>query len=572
MIKRESKPQNFEHSAVILLAAALIVKVIGAIFKIPLARTLDNVGFGYFASAYDIYIPVYTLSMAGLPIAVSRLVAENMAAGRYKDAKKTLKIAKKLFCLLGILGVSAMLLAIYPFVKITTDGGASAGYTAACVAAIAPAIFFCSVMSSYRGYYEGLRNMYPTAISEVIEALGKLILGFGIAFVVLKITNSTGFAAAGALLGIMIGTFAAGVFLSLRHKISGDGITREMLETAPKSRSSKTITRMLIAIAIPIALSSLASNITLIIDTVMVKWQLKNVMDSSFDYISQLYANSIKDYNASVKFEEMLTASNMPTFLYGVRAKAYTIYNLIPTLTTTLGIGAIPILTTAWVKKDMRLVKHNIESILRTTAIIAVPAGIGVMAISKYVMGLLYGDVASVEIGGPILTVLGVAAVFSGVSVPITSMLQAIGKPMVPVKNIAIGASLKVIVNLLLVGRPSVNIKGAPVGTMVCYGYIFFANIICLIKYSGVKPNLFSVIGKPLIASFACGTAAYVVSELVGGSFNSNLIIVGASMLVAVVVYLVAIFALRTLTAEDIESFPKGKSISKLLKKLRIIS
>ena len=572
-MSKRTKEQNFERGAVILLASTIIVKVIGAIFKIPLQRLIGDLGFGYFSSAYDLFLPIYALSMAGLPIAVSRLTAASVAEGRLKDARKTLIIAKRAFLVTGLTGFIIMLAAIAPYALMTTNTKPDAFNVGICVAMIAPTILFCSYMSAYRGYYEGMHNMYPTAVSDIIEALGKLILGFSFAFVVLKITGNVAYAAAGALAGIMVGTIAAAAYLVLRHKIVGDPINKDELEASPAARTGKALLKALLVIAIPVALSSLANNITLFIDTFMVKWQLKNVMESSFDFVSNMYASSVADYNASAAAlnREALTASNMPTFLYGIRGEAYVLYNLIPTLTATLGIGSVPFLTTVWVEKNMPAVKKTMETIMRTTAVIAIPAGIGLCAIAPNVMGLLYDGIAPVEIGSPLLRMLGVAAVFSGLSVPMTNMLQAIGKPMLPVRNIAIGAVLKIIVNFILVGRPELNIMGAPIGTTLCYVYIFASNMYCLIKYTGVKFNFVAVLAKPLISALCCGAAAVGVSMLCSYLELGNLIATALSVIAAVVVYFIVLFAIKTLTKEDIEGFPKGKAIAKVLEKLHFI-
>lgn len=572
-MSKKTKVQNFERGAVILLASTIIVKVIGAIFKIPLQRLIGDLGFGYFSSAYDLFLPIYALSMAGLPIAVSRLTAASVAEGRLKDARKTLKIAQRAFLVTGLSGFIIMLAAIVPYAVLTTDNTSDAINVGICVLMIAPTILFCSYMSAYRGYYEGMHNMYPTAVSDIIEALGKLILGFSFAYIVLKITGNVAYAAAGALGGIMVGTIAAAAFLVLRHKIVGDPIESQALKDSPESRTGKAILKALVVIAIPVALSSLANNVTLFIDTFMVKWQLKNVMESSFNYVSNMYAASVADYNATAQElgREMLTASNMPTFLYGIRGEAYVLYNLIPTLTATLGIGSVPFLTTVWVEKNMTAVKKTIETIMRTTAVIAIPAGIGLCAIAPNVMGLLYEGVAPVQIGTPILRMLGIAAVFSGLSVPITNMLQAIGKPMLPVRNIAIGACLKIVVNFILVGRPELNIMGAPIGTTLCYVFIFVSNIYCLIKYTGVKFNFLSVLIKPLISALACGGAAFGVSLLISKLGQGNLITTAVSVIAAVIVYFAVLFGIKTLTKEDIEGFPKGKTIARILEKLHFI-
>ena len=572
-MSKKTKVQNFERGAVILLASTIIVKVIGAIFKIPLQRLIGDLGFGYFSSAYDLFLPIYALSMAGLPIAVSRLTAASVAEGRLKDARKTLKIAQRAFLVTGLSGFIIMLAAIVPYAVLTTDNTSDAINVGICVLMIAPTILFCSYMSAYRGYYEGMHNMYPTAVSDIIEALGKLILGFSFAYIVLKITGNVAYAAAGALGGIMVGTIAAAAFLVLRHKFVGDPIEIRALKDSPESRTGRAILKALVVIAIPVALSSLANNVTLFIDTFMVKWQLKNVMETSFSYVSNMYAASVADYNATAQElgREMLTASNMPTFLYGIRGEAYVLYNLIPTLTATLGIGSVPFLTTVWVEKNMTAVKKTIETIMRTTAVIAIPAGIGLCAIAPNVMGLLYEGVAPVQIGTPILRMLGIAAVFSGLSVPITNMLQAIGKPMLPVRNIAIGACLKIVVNFILVGRPELNIMGAPIGTTLCYVFIFVSNMYCLIKYTGVKLNFLSVLIKPLISALACGGAAFGVSLLISGLGQGNLITTAVSVIAAVIVYFAVLFGIKTLTKEDIEGFPKGKTIARILEKLHFI-
>lgn len=568
---KNNKTQNFERGALILLASAVIVKIIGAIFKIPLQRLIGDLGFGYFSSAYDLFLPIYTLSMAGLPIAVSRLTAACVAENRFKDTKRTLSIAKKAFLVTGLTGFVIMLIAILPYALITTNNATDAKYVSVCVAMVAPTVLFCCLMSAYRGYYEGLRNMYPTAISDVIEALGKLILGFAFAYIMLKITGKVAYAAAGALAGIMVGTIAALVYLSLRHKIVGDTITEENILLNQDSRSGKEILKALIVIAVPVALSSIASNVTLFIDTFMVKWQLKNVMDGSFEYVRDMYINSVNDYNATAHGGEILSSSNMPTFLYGIRGEAYVLYNLIPTLTGTFGIGSVPFLTTVWVAKDKAAVKKTIETIIRTTAVIALPAGVGLASIAPEIMGLLYEGVAPVEIGGPLLRMLGIAAVFAGLSVPMTNMLQAIGKPILPVRNIAIGASLKIIVNFLLVGRPEINIMGAPIGTMICYVFIFLSNTYCLVKYTGAKLDFISTLIKPAISAVCCGVGAFATSIVCKKMEFSNIVSVGVCVIVAAIVYFAVLFAIKTLSKEDVEGFPKGEKIAKILQKLHLI-
>lgn len=565
MQENKRKQQSFQYGAIILLCSTLLVKIIGAVFKMPLSELIGTLGFGYFDSAYQLFTPIYTLAMAGLPIAISRIVAENMQQAKYKDVRKSFKVTKKIFIVTGLSGFVIMLLLIYPFVQLTD----ATGKTIYSLFAIAPSLLICCIMSAYRGYYEGLRNMYPTAASDVIEALGKLILGLGFAYVILKITGEVAYAAAGAMLGIVIGGIASATFLTLRYKFKGDGITNEEYVNSPEPQDSKTITKTIIMIAIPVVLASLANTMSSLVDVSMVKWQLTNMMGEFADDIRNMYSASIQDYNNGLK-EGISELSNkeLPTFLYGVRGQAFTLYNLVPTITSVLGVSALPVLTSCFSKGtgDKAVIKHSIESTIKFTALISIPAGIGFAFLGPQIMSLLYSSVAAVEIGGDMLRIYGITAVFAGLSIPMISMLQAIGKEKISLRNVAIGAALKIIVNFIFVGIPSINIKGAAIGTMVSYLFIFVANLLSLIKYTGVKPNIWKTILKPLIAALACGCSTVLLDLGAMGKIGTVL-----EIAVAAVVYVAVLIVLNTFEPDDVISLPKGEKILKTFKKLKII-
>ena len=563
MPEKKRKQQSFEYGAIILLCSTVLVKVIGAIFKIPLQSLIGTVGFGYFTSAYDLFASIYALAMAGLPIAISRVVAQNMAEKQYGGVRQSLKVTRKLFFFTGMLGFVLMLILIYPFVKLTDP----TGKTVYSLFAIAPAILFCCVMSTYRGYYEGLRNMYPTAVSDIIEALGKLVLGYGFAYIVMKINGNVAYAAAAAIFGITVGAAISALYMRLRFLIKGDGITKEELAASPLIKTNRTAAKELILIAIPVVLASLANNVASLVDVSMVKWQLTGLTESNAELLREMYASSIADYNLSAK--ELLSNAEIPTFLYGVRGMAFTIYNLIPTITSVLGVSALPVLASSWTMRDKPLIKRNIESTIKLTAIITMPAGLGFVALGSNIMGVLYNGVAAYDIGGSMLRIYGVAAIFAGLAIPMTSMLQAIGKQVISLRNVAIGAALKVIVNFVLVGMPDINIKGAAVGTAVCYIFIFVANLISIIKYTKVVPNFVKVLLKPFAAATVCALCAYLVpvEKIVSG----NTMITFGKIAVAAAVYLIVLILLNTFEADDITALPKGEKLLKIAKKFKIV-
>lgn len=557
------------HGSLILVIATALVKVIGAIYRIPLANLLGETGMGYYSTAYDLYLPMYSLAMAGLPVAISRIIAEHVAAGRYRDVNTTLRIAKRAFLVSGGVGFALMCGLAYPFVLYAKNHGALFA-----VFCIAPCLLICCIMSAYRGYYEGLKNMRPTAVSQVIEALGKLLLGYGIAWAIIKIrgdlsTTTLSLAAGGALLGITIGTAFAAGYLIIKYRREGSPFTAQQFEESPLSATGRQTLRNLVVIAIPIVLGSFVTYITSLIDVVMVQRQLTKAIEASPETFRQMYADFIA-YKESIAAESntVFTLADLPNALYGChRGYAYSIYNLVPVITSVLGVSAIPILASAWTKNDKPQVKTNMETVVRITSLISMPAGIGIFAISGPILNLLYSSPYAVAIATPNLRILGIAAAFAGLTIPMTSMLQAIGKQKIPVRNIAIGAVIKILINFMLVGMPQINIKGVPVGTACCYVYICVANFIAILRYSRVKLNLFSIILKPFIAAFFCGIAAFAVSYLLGDSKIVTL----AAIAAAGIVYVIAVALLKAIEREDILTLPKGEKIAAILSKLRII-
>ena len=557
---KERKQQSFEYGAIILLCSTLLVKVIGAIFKIPLSNLIGDLGFGFFSSAYDLFTPIYTLAMAGLPIAISRMVAEHMAKENYRDVRKTFKVTSKIFIITGLVAMLLMLCFTDDFVEKTDP----TGRTTYSIYAIVPALLVCCVTSAFRGYYEGLRNMYPTAFSDVIESLGKLILGYGFAYIVLKTTNDVAYAAAGAMFGITIGSVAAALFLFIRHKVKGDGITKQELDSSPTPQRTAIIIKSVVIIAVPVVFASLANSFSSLADAFFVKKHLATMMGDHAELIRNMYQNSIADYNMYSATE--LIDKEIPTFLYGIRGKAFTLYNLVPAITSVLGVSALPVLATAWTKKDKSLLKRNIESPLKLTAIISMPIGMGFVFLGDQIMGLIYSTTASVEIGGTILQIYGFAAIFAGISIPMTSMLQSVKKELFAFINIAVGAVIKVAVNYFLVSVPSINIKGAAIGTLACFAYVFIAHFITLIVATKVKPNVWKTILKPLISALACGFSTVVLDLSSMGKIGTIL-----EIGVAAVVYVLVLIIINTFEPEDVISLPKGEKILKVFKKLKII-
>lgn len=592
MSEKSAKKQNVLNGAMILIIATALVKVIGAVYKIPLTGIIGSLGRGYFASAYNIYTPIYAISMAGLPVAVSTIVSRNAALGKYRDVKQVMKITFPLFLALGLVGSGVLLVAAKPYV--TSVGSPLAIYS---VIAIAPSTLFCCIMSTYRGYYEGLNNMYPTAISQVIESLGKLIFGLAFSYGVVdyaeKQIAATGsvfgqtittesdkaivyaMAAAAAILGVTLGTVLGAIYTILRHKFKKDGISKEMLINSPLAAPRRDIVKELVSIAGPAALSSLVLNVTNFIDTWMIQNRLKSVVATSYDAIYSAYGDSIDAAGVA--------KDTVHTFLYGAYDTTLDFRNLIPTIMMTLGVSAIPVISAAMAKKDMKNVNATVNTVFRTTMLIALPAGAGFFALSEPILSLLYNGTenqSGIAVAAPVLALYGLMMPILTLSSPLTNILQAIGRADVPAKSLALGCVFKIGLNYILIGIPSINIKGAVFGTAFFYLLCIFYNYIVLKKETGVKIELKTVIVKPLISAVLCGASAWGVYRLLNsvltfgdmsGRLNGQSLACLISIGVAVVVYAISVLLMKTLVKDDILMLPKGEKITEILEKYKLI-
>ena len=566
-LNKSNKKQSFLQGALILMIATGLVKIIGAWYKIPLGNIIGETGMGYYQTAYDLYLPIYSLAMAGLPVAVSRMVAESIGLKRYKDARRVLTISKKAFLFTGIIGFFLMLVVSYPFVVLTEQKLRALP----AIVSIAPSILFCCVMSSYRGYYEGLRNMKPTAISQVIEAFAKLVFGLIAALIVKYLGYSYEIQAAAAIISISLGSFVGAFYLIFYNKKTSDGITEIQLLESDDVTPNRLLLNKLIKIAIPVALGSLVVNIASLVDVTTVQSRLSSVVLENPQLLAEMYPNMMTSLLESNKGNLDAAVSEIPTFLYGCyKGYAFSVYNLVPTITSVLGVSALPTITAMWSSNDNTGLKINSESAIRVASLISMPCGFGIMALSTPIMMLLYPGKPGAAISGPLLFVLGLCAIFAGVAMPLTNMLQAIGKQNIPLYNIFVGALLKIIVNFTLVGIPEINIKGAPIGTTVCYFYICIANLFFYIKFSKVKINFYKTLIKPIIAALLCGISANTVYYFISARFSfmiSTVLAVGC----AVIVYVLAVLLLKILTKDDVLMLPKGEKILKVLEKIKMI-
>lgn len=526
----KNKEQNLTQAGAVLLFSAIIVKIIGAVFKIPLSAdyVLGDLGFGYFSAVYDLYIPVYTLALSGFPVAIAKVVADFTAKKDYENVKKTFLLSYKVLICLGVIG-TFIFLSLIPIFLMRIEGGSVYSYLFAALS-----VFFCCVISVYRGYFEGLKNMTPTAVSSVIEALGKLLLGLSGAYITIRLTGDPAMSSAVALAGITVGSIISCVYLKATFKRNNN--FTEKISLREKVYDSNLL-KNFIRILIPVAIASLVVGITAFIDSVTLIPQIKALTQTSGN----------ADFLLKGTLHSNIIPSKIPTLLYGIKGKAHTLFNLVPTLTTSLGVGAVPLIAGYFAEGNAKELKRNISLCLKYSALLCMPIALGFMFVGGGITELLYGA-KSAELGGRLLSVYGIAALFGGLSVPTTSVLQAIGKQKNVLVNILAGIIGKLLCNLILTPINSINIYSAAIGTSLCFVIIFVMNIICLVKNSGVCFNATECFIKPFIASVLCGFTAYLIREIMG----ENKAITVLAIAVAGAVYFVLVFLLKCIKKNEL--------------------
>jgi O-antigen/teichoic acid export membrane protein len=588
---------SFFGGAAILAAGILVVKLIGMFYKIPLVNIIGAQGNTDFTNAYNIYAVLLTVATAGLPVAVSKLVSEANALGRRNQVNRTFRLALVMFLSLGILSFLVM--------YFRADWLAGLMHDTKCAQAIrvlAPAVICVGCLSAFRGYTQGNRTMVPTSVSQIIEALCKLVVGLPLAYWMIKAGKAPEEAAAGAIAGVTVGTAMGLLYVAVRYFVTLDRTSPPPTDTPDRAG---VIVRNILRIAIPITLSTSMVGIVTVIDSSLVQGQLQRVLLENPDSWN-LYTNFV-DFTplqtALTAWKGTLSSGTSATLaaltqqadqalvqqtagaaltsaqsaaltlrttlegvsrtLYGNYSGALNIYNLPTSLMAAITASVIPAVSGTLAQRDTKGAARISASALRVTALVAFPMGVGLFVMGRPVMQLLYPALES-ELAGPLLSTLGIATPFVCLMLVCNSILQAHGFVNIPVVVMVIGGVLKIVVNYTVVVMPQIGIYGAPTGNILCFGLCLILDLIIIARVIPRRPRYLPLFLKPAIASAIMGGAAWAVYGLLS-RVTGNAISSLAAILVAVVVYGVLVIALRIIAKEDLALMPKGDKIARIL-------
>lgn len=539
------KKQNFVEGALILMIANLLVKILGAIFKIPLTNIIGVDAMAYFNTAYGFYVIFYMISTAGLPVAVSKMVSAAEAEENHRESEKIFKISYLIFFVFGAVGMLIMAVFAKKYAEyVNLDGLEFAIYT------ISPTLFFICLTSAYRGYFQGLKNMTPTATSQVIEAIGKLAVGLIVAFFAVKAGKQPHIVAAYALLGVTIGALFSTVILKVYKRINSVKPDKNPATV----KSAKSLIKSLIIIAIPVTLSATIMSLTNTIDTT---FMVKRLIDSGF----------LKD--EARKIMGAYTSMSVPLF------------NLPPNLIYPFAISIIPALTSAFVSGQENITKKIMTSTFRISSIIAMPCALGLSVFARPIISLLYSkdefigfnsagnEISSISVASPLLSVLAISIFFVAVISVTNSILQSYGFESKTIISTVLGIGTKLILTYVLIGNERISMFGAPISTLCCYIVIMCANLYFVVKYTGFVPSMRKIFIKPFFSSivsvFLAATLYYFLRKI---ATAPSLII---SVVLCALLYFLVLFAIKGVEKEDILLLPKGKAILSFLIKIKLL-
>lgn len=540
---KEKTERKLLLSGVMVLAFANILgKIFGFLYKVPLNSILGD-EMANVNSAYAIYTTLYMISTAGIPVAVSVLVSESRALGNKEKVFGIYRASLSFLSLIGFLGTLIMIFTAGPISR-----NNSGGDSFLCLCAIAPALFFVAVSSVYRGYFQGFGIMTPTAISQIIESFSKMIFGLGAAYVAINRFNfSKNVSASFAILGVTSGIALSTVYL-IFAKVYYDKkgllqIPTGDADTIPEYRvKTRELLSRLIEIALPIALTSAVLSMSSLIDAQLMRPLLADFYNDA-EYAKAIYS----DYSTG----------------------AVTMFNMPIVLISPIACAIVPFVSSAMAKGRKEEAKKLMSSSLRLTSIIAMPCALGLCVLAKPILSLVFkGDYDMAENAGELLSILAISVFFVGMLSVTNAFLQANHLEKKPIISMFFGILVKISSSFFLIGN--FGELGAPLSTLLFYITVVTFNFIFVIKNIGVRPSFISAFIRPFISSLICAVTALLVYNLCFAKLGltlSALIAISA----AVFVYIVAIFALRCITREDISILPHSEKVEKILCKMKLI-
>ena len=521
--------KNIAKGVSILGITGIICKVIGLLFSIPLnniySDTIEaNKVAGLFYSVYPTYTLLLTISSAGLPVAVSRLVAGFLARGDRESAKKTFTTALKMLSCLGAVCTVLMILLNRVLVNWVDKPLSSLGFYA-----ISPCVFIVCMLSAYRGFIQGQHNMVPTAITQLIEQVGKVIFSLPLAYIGVHFYNSLEIAAAGALFGITIAELIALVYIIVYSKTK-----KQQFDTIPQNpdesiQDQRSILHRLILISVPITITACIIPLSGFIDSIMM---MKRMMAAGLTYDAADTAYGLF-HGVVIRF------INIPT-----------------AVALAVSINLVPIISARRAVNDQEGIRRESNTGMRYAFLIGFPASAGMSLLARGAVEFFYRGSFSMEkiiLTSELLSISALTVVLFTVVQATSSILQGIRRQKIPMYAMAAGVAVKIILNYILIGTPGIDIHGGPIASIACYAVALIINTVYVCKYTKLKFNWLDWIVRPGLATLFMAAVVYGLLRVLPGGRISTIIEIVAGM----AAFVAAAIPLKAISLDELRKMLK---------------
>lgn len=541
--KAKKRGSSFVKQAAILAIAGLLVRFLGFVYRLPLTNMIGDEGNAIYAGGYYIYTFLLILSSAGLPAAISKLVSERIAVKQYRNAHRVFQAALVISTSLGVFFAIVMGLGARGLANLI---GIPDSYYS--LLTLCPTLVIVAIMSVFRGYFQGMRTMVPTAISQIVEQVFNAFFSVYLAWLFMNIhvpegmTKNIPLASAGGTMGTGVGALAGLLVVLFSYCL----IRPYLLRRAERCRqlyeeSRRELIGRVLQTAFPIIAGTAIFSITNLIDMGMV---VNILQDTGF---SETEAKA----------------------LYGQLSGKYVTLTTLPvTISTAIATAVLPSIAASVKLRERKQVRRKMALTYRVSMIISVPAAVGISALGPQIIHMLFPSAAD---GGMLLTVGGVSIIFLALCQTSTGILQGIGHIQIPVIGAIFGAIAKVILNLLLIRIPAVNVLGAVLSTTGCYLVAGVFDVVMLSRLTGTRFDIMGSFFKPIIGSVAMAAATigsyYLFDWLLGSNTAATLL----AICVAILVYGLVMLLIKGIVEEDLQTLPGGGRCIEFLQKLHLL-
>lgn len=536
--KTTVKKETFMQGVITLIFSQVLIKLLGLLYTLYLTNRegFGDKGNGIVAAGYQIYAMLLTISSIGVPNAISKLVSERVALGDHKGAHRIFKIAFATFALIGLIGS----LLLFLEANVIANYWLQIPEAEMTLVALSPAIFFVAISSVMRGYFNGRQNIKATARSQTIEQVFKTALTVILVEIVAILSNlSTEWMAGGATLATTLATMSGFGYLYLFYKTRSREIATEIKSTVNyKYERVRTIIKKILMVSVPIALTAIMSSLNKNIDSFTVVRSLKQFMPE-----------------------------DMAITQYGILGgKVDTLTSLPLSINVAFSTALVPAISAAKARKDKKTISQKTSFSLLVSMLIGLPCTIGMCIFAGPILQLLFPNASS---GTTILQISSLTIIFTILDQTINGALQGYGKLKVPVISLGFGVIAKLILNLILVPIPEIGVNGAAIASVVCHLVAFAIAIVSLMRNIKLDLTFSKFVIKPVVATFMMGICSYYTYLALSGIIAKKMATILAIVL-AVIVYGLAIVALKVFSKEELSMMPAGEKLCKVLTKLKI--